>query len=692
MFQFNSLAFEAATLRHKILASELDRHNHSYYVLDRPTLPDVEYDKLFHELVFHENAHPVLRTPQSPSQRVGAKLSGKLPEVKHSERMLSLDNAFDYDDAASFDKRVQELSSPSVLTYSAEPKFDGLAISLVYRDGLLVQAATRGDGETGEDVTHNARTIPTIPLDLRPFLDGKPPALFEIRGEVLMTKAQFKKVNDRQLANGEEAYVNPRNAAAGTMRLLDPKVSAQRQLTFFPYAIGPSKGIPSFQTHTQAMDWVLTLGFKVSDLRQKVRGKAGLAAYHTEIASKRPSLPFEIDGVVFKVDDYALQEKLGFVSRMPRFAIAYKFPPEEALTQVNAIDIQVGRTGALTPVARLTPVFVGGVTITNATLHNDDEIQRKDVRVGDWVVVRRAGDVIPEITQVVMERRIGTPGVFLMPTHCPACGSPALKLAGEAISRCTGGWTCSAQFKESLVHYGHRRAMDIEGLGDEKIDMLVEHGLVKRLDDLYRLTLPALVALPRMAEKSANNLLDQLEHTKKQPLARFLFGLGIRHVGESTGKTLAKSFGTFDAFWVAARAKDSARFLSIQDLGPSTLDSIFEFAANPEIQKTVESLLALGVAPSSEIIVDTSSSPFHGKTVVLTGTFPTLSRDDAKALLEAAGAKVSGSVSKNTHYVFAGSDAGSKLEKAQSLGVTVLDEITLLQMLPSTSQKRHPKP
>jgi DNA ligase (NAD+) len=680
MFHFNSLPFELASLRHQILASEIERHNHSYYVLDTPSIPDIEWDKLFHELVFHEKEHPALQTPQSPSQRVGAKLSGKLPEVKHSERMLSLDNAFDDNDAGSFHTKVLELSQEKEIEYSAEPKFDGLAITLVYKNGVLFQGATRGDGTTGEDVTHNVRTIPTIPLDISGSL-SKVPELLEVRGEVLMTKAQFKKVNDLQLARGEQAYVNPRNAAAGTMRLLDPKVASERQLTFFPYALGTSIGTPKFNTHSEAMTWISTLGFKVSPLRQNVVGKQGILDYHKSMGEKRPSLPFEIDGVVFKADAYSIQEKLGFVSRTPRFAVAYKFPPEEAMTQVQSIDIQVGRTGALTPVARLSPVFVGGVTITNATLHNEDEILRKDIRVGDWVFIRRAGDVIPEITQVIKEKRIGSPGLFKMPSSCPICGSPSLKLADEAISRCTGGWACSAQFKESLVHFGSRLAMDIEGLGDKNIDLLVEHKLVSRLDDLYALTLDKLLTLPRFAEKSAKKLLDQIELSKKQPLAKFLYGLGMRHVGESTGKTLAKSFGTFNAFWTAAKNKDASRFLSVQDLGPSTLEAIFDFAANEDVQKTIDSLFSLGVDPLEEVVVDTSNSPFHGKTVVITGTLPTLSREDAKMKIEQAGGKVSGSVSKNTHYLLAGDEAGSKLEKAKALNVDIISEAQFLNLL-----------
>jgi DNA ligase (NAD+) len=480
MNQFPRRPFEESALRHQMLATEVERLNHAYYVLDAPLVPDVEYDKLFRELAALEEYHPELMTPQSPTQRVGSKAEGGLKEVTHAEPMLSLGNSFSEEETARFNARVNELGNHAgEMEYAVEPKFDGLAISIVYENGVLVQAATRGDGFVGEDVTSNIRTIPTVPLELKSKLSGQAvPARLEVRGEVLMDKKQFKKVNELQTSRGDKEFVNPRNAAAGSLRQLDPKVTAERKLTFFPYALGKCEGEPAFKKHSEAMDWLATLGFNVSPLRKRVLGTQGLMSYYEEIGKARPNLPFEIDGVVYKVDTYDLQDRIGFVSRSPRFAIAHKFPPEEVLTQVEGIDVQVGRTGAITPVARLTPVFVGGVTVSNATLHNQDEVDRKDVRVGDWVFVRRAGDVIPEVVKVATDRRQEGAPKYKLPNHCPVCGSAVQRPEGEAVARCSGGWMCGAQFKEALVHFGSRLALDIEGLGEKNVDLLVDNKLV----------------------------------------------------------------------------------------------------------------------------------------------------------------------------------------------------------------------
>ena len=693
MNQFPRRPFEESALRHQILSAEVERLNHAYYVLDAPAVPDVEYDKLFRELVSIEEFHPELLTPQSPTQRVGAKVEGGLKEITHAEPMLSLGNSFSEEETARFNGRVNDLGqNAGEMEYAVEPKFDGLAISIVYEDGVLVQAATRGDGFVGEDVTSNIRTIPTVPLDLRAKFKGQPiPKRLEVRGEVLMDKKQFKRVNEMQVARGDKEFVNPRNAAAGSLRQLDPKITAERKLTFFPYALGKCEGEPPLQKHSEAMDWLSTLGFNVSPLRRTVLGTQGLMSYYEEIGKARPTLPFEIDGVVYKVDNYALQEKIGFVSRSPRFAIAHKFPPEEVLTQVEGIDVQVGRTGAITPVARLTPVFVGGVTVSNATLHNQDEVDRKDVRVGDWVFVRRAGDVIPEIVKVAKDRRAADAPKYKLPNHCPVCGSAVQRPEGEAVARCSGGWMCGAQFKEALVHFGSRLAMDIEGLGEKNVDLLVDNKLVNTFEDLYRLNEAQLAELPRFGKRSAQNLLEGIERSKTQPLGKFIFALGIRHVGESTGKTLAKSFGAWQSFWEAVTKGDEARLLQVPDLGPATVEALVAFGKDPRRQDVVRHFLELGVSPKEETVVNVENAALTGKTFVLTGTLPTMGRDDAKALIEAAGGKVSGSVSKKTDYVVAGAEAGSKLEKAQELGVSVLDEAALLELL-KEDQVAKPKP
>jgi DNA ligase (NAD+) len=672
------------------LRKTLEEHLYRYHVLDEPAIADAEYDALFNELVALEAAHPELATADSPTQRVGSKVLDGFAPVTHRVPMLSLGNAFTEEDAQNFDRRCREglgMASEEI-DYVCEPKFDGLAITLAYVNGVFVQGATRGDGAVGEDVTENLRTVRSIPLSLS-VTNGAAPKLLEVRGEVLMLKKDFQSLNERQAAKGEKLFVNPRNAAAGTLRQLDSKLTASRPLAFFAYGIGAVEGADLPKSHSAMMDWLEALRFPLTRERRVVKGLAGLLDFYKDIGSRRPQLPFEIDGVVYKVNSFAAQEKLGFVSRAPRFATAHKFPAEEATTVLLGIDVQVGRTGAITPVARLQPVFVGGTTVSNATLHNEDEIRRKDLKIGDTVIVRRAGDVIPEVAAVIYAKRPTDAQNFVMPTHCPQCSSLIEKLEGEAIARCTGGLFCPSQRKQALLHFAGRRAVDIEGLGDKLVEQIVDANLVRTPADVYRLGLTALSNLDRMAEKSANNLLVAIEKSKKTTLAKFLFGLGIRHVGESTAKDLAKHFGNLDA--VMDASVDA--LLEVNDVGPVVAQSLRNFFDQPHNREVVEQLRACGVTwPEKEFVNAPIAAPdkdlqalavgpFAGKTVVLTGTLPTLSRDEAKDKLEAAGAKVAGSVSKKTDFVIAGAEAGSKLEKAIELGVTVLDEAQFLELL-----------
>jgi DNA ligase (NAD+) len=678
-----SPAARAAELR-----EQLNHHAHRYYTLDEPEIPDAEYDRLFKELQAIEAAHPELLTPDSPTQRVGGAILKELVPVRHAVPMLSIRTETDTEatGAAAFDARVRrELklseTDPPV-DYLAELKFDGLAMSLRYEQGVLVRAATRGDGETGEDVTHNVRTIRQIPLRLPAGV----PEVLEVRGEVYMRRDQFDALNERQRgkiaggAKGEKTFVNPRNAAAGAVRQLDSKITRERPLSFYAYSWGEVQG----DAHPPAtqFDWLMRLkawGFPVAEQTTRCRGADELVAFHRRIGELRDTLPFDIDGVVYKVDSLEVQKQLGFVTREPRWAVAHKYPAQEQLTTVQAIDVQVGRTGKLTPVAKLAPVFVGGVTVTNATLHNELEARRKDVRVGDTVIVRRAGDVIPEVVSVLVDKRVGDPPVFTMPSKCPVCGSDAVREEGEADHRCTGGLFCGAQRKEAILHFAHRRAVEIEGLGDKLVEQLVDTGAVKTLPDLYRLGLTSLLALERMAEKSAQNILAALEKSKHTTLPRFLFGLGIRHVGEATAKELARHFGQLDRIMDA-----SVEALSeVNDVGPVVAQSIHTFFEQPHNREVVEQLRACGLQWEEGEPAARAPQPLAGKTFVLTGTFPTLSRDQAKDLLEAAGAKVAGSVSKKTDYVVAGTEAGSKLEKALALGVAVIDEPAMLAMLVS---------
>lgn len=770
----------------------LHQYGHEYYVLDAPSVPDAEYDRIFRELQALEAAHPDLLTADSPTQRVGGAALPSFNSVIHRVPMLSLNNAFEDEEVEAFDRRVREGLGIAAATYDVGPKFDGLAMSLTYQDGVLVQAATRGDGATGEDVTRNVRTINAIPLRLQ---GENIPAVLEVRGEVLMFKKDFERLNDEQTAKGLKVFANPRNAAAGSLRQLDSRITASRRLAFFAYGIATCEGVTPPVSQSAVMDWFATLGLPICKERDRVVGSDGLLGYYHRIGDKRPSLPYEIDGVVYKVDSFAQQEELGFVSRAPRWAIAHKFPAQEALTLVEAIDVQVGRTGAITPVARLQPVFVGGVTVTNATLHNEDEVRRKDVRVGDTVIVRRAGDVIPEVVGVVLERRpmieqaggdlfstqqVPREPAYQLPKTCPVCGSHVVREEGEAIARCSGGLFCSAQRKEAIWHFAGRRAMDIDGLGGRYIDNLVELDYVHGVADLYRLTLddflemkrraderdgltPETVQQGKVATKWAENLLEAIEASKKPPLARMLFALGIRHVGESTAKTLADWLGRLQ--WV--RHAPAAVLRVLPDIGGTVADSIADFFAEPKNQQALDDLLSAGVepqgerAPSAELrekldvatlyaalniprltpvrakqlagqfptlaglaqanetalvglptdvasavltwlgqpdrreqlqqldqfqaglldalpqASEATQGVFTGKTFVLTGTLPTLSRDEAKALIEAAGGKVSSSVSKKTDVVVAGEEAGSKLTKAQELGVPVWDEAQL---------------
>ncbi|NQW67242.1 MAG: NAD-dependent DNA ligase LigA [Burkholderiales bacterium] len=677
----------------------LNAHAHRYYVLDAPSIPDAEYDRLFKELQAIEAADPALLTPDSPTQRVGAAAVDAFASVPHRVPMLSIHTETDITDqgAVAFDQRVRkqlQLSeSDAAVAYVAELKFDGLAISLRYNNHVLVQAATRGDGETGEDVTHNIRTIGQIPLRLSP----QAPPDVEVRGEIYMRRDDFEALNERQrhrIAAGiknEKTFVNPRNAAAGAVRQLDPQIAAQRPLSFFAYALHfhPPKpqaltpleatlwGLQDYGSQAEVLQCLKAWGFAVAEQTQTVSGAQGLVQFHAQIAKLRDQLPFDIDGVVYKVNRIDQQGLMGMVSREPRWAVAHKFPAQEELTTVLAIDIQVGRTGKLTPVAKLAPVFVGGVTVTNATLHNEDEARRKDVRVGDTVVVRRAGDVIPEVVSVLIEKRLNQATVFTMPRHCPVCASQAVREEGEADYRCTGGLFCSAQQKQAILHFAHRRAVEIEDLGEKLVDQLVDSGLVKTLADVYKLGFSHLASLERMGEKSAHNLLSSLEKSKSTTLPRFVFGLGIRHVGEATAKDLARHFGGIDAIMNAS----IEQLLQVHDVGPVVAQSLRTFFDQAHNREVVEQLQACGVLWPEADPQGRLDLPLTGHTYVITGTLPTLSREQAQSLLEAAGAKVAGSVSKKTTGVIAGEAAGSKLEKALRLNIPVLNEAGLLVLL-----------
>ena len=661
--------------RYAFLQKELARLEHAYYVLDAPLLPDIEYDRLYRELLEIEAAHPEWITPESLSQRVGGTALKEFDSVEHVVPMLSLNNAFEDAELIAFDRRCREGLNVKQVSYAGELKFDGLAISLRYENGSLIRAATRGDGASGEDVTANIKTVRAIPLRL---LGKNIPAVLEVRGEVFMYLDDFQKMNQQAAAQGEKEFANPRNAAAGSLRQLDSKITAKRPLSFFAYGLGalePQGWLPA--THEELLNRYADLGLPVCAERKVLRSVEEMLSFYHAIEAKRDTLPYDIDGIVYKVNAFAEQNTLGFVSRAPRFALAHKFPAQEALTTVLGIDVQVGRTGAITPVARLAPVVVGGVTVTNATLHNEDEVRRKDVRIGDTVTVRRAGDVIPEVVSVIQERRPEDATQFVMPTRCPICDSHIERLEDEAVARCSGGLFCGAQRKQALIHFAHRRALDIEGLGEKIVDQLVDQNLVRTPADLYRLGFAALANLERMGEKSADNLIQAINQSRHTTLARFIFALGIRHVGETTAKDLANHYQSMHAL-MDARLED---LLTVKDVGPVVADSIVSFMQETHNREVIEQLLASGMQLSVEKKV--ISAAVAGKTFVLTGTFPSLSRDQAKDLLEKAGAKVAGSVSKKTDYVVAGTDAGSKLTKAEELGITVIDEQAMIALLGS---------
>jgi DNA ligase (NAD+) len=664
-----------ARVRAEELRAEIARHNYSYYVLDDPRVPDAEYDRLLVELRRLEEAFPDLVTPDSPTQRVGGEPVKSFGAVVHRLPMLSLDNAFSDEEVRAFDRRVRErLGRDADVDYSAEPKLDGLAVSLRYEAGLLVQAATRGDGTTGEDVTHNIRTIKSVPLRL----SGRAvPRALEVRGEVFMPLAGFRRFNAEAEARGEKTLVNPRNAAAGSLRQLDPRLAAARPLDIFFYGLGATDDGPLARRHSDMLGQLRSWGLKICPETRAVTGLDGCLEYFRDLGARRSQLPYQIDGVVYKVDALSDQRALGFVSRAPRWAIAHKFPAEEEMTVVRAVEFQVGRTGAVTPVARLEPVFVGGVTVSNATLHNMDEIERKDVRIGDSVIVRRAGDVIPEVVRVVIERRPVDAQRVMLPRTCPICGSPVERVADQAVARCTGGFACAAQRKEALRHFAGRRALDIQGLGVELIDQLVDTNLVKSPADIYRLTAAELIRLERIGEKSAAKLIAAIADSRRTTLARFLYALGIPDVGEATALALAQHFGDLDAL----RSADEQSIDEVPDIGLVIAGSVHRFLAAPRNRDLVDHLLAAGLTwPKVKRLIG-SRSPFVGKTVVLTGTLSGMSRDAATDRLSALGAKVASSVSKKTDYVVAGAEAGAKLRKARDLGVRVLDEREFLALL-----------
>ncbi|MBT2990210.1 MAG: DNA ligase (NAD(+)) LigA [gamma proteobacterium symbiont of Ctena orbiculata] len=665
-----------AAQRIESLREEINYHNRQYYVFDDPKISDAAYDRLLRELTQLESAYPQLVTPDSPTQRVGDKPLEGFDEVVHRLPMLSLDNAFDEAEMGEFERRIRDrlkLDGDEAIRYLAEPKLDGLAVNLRYEQGKLVQAATRGDGSRGEDVTSNVRTIKAIPLSLQ---GDDWPGILEVRGEVFMPHAGFEALNRRARKTGEKGFVNPRNAAAGSLRQLDPRLTAKRPLSFYAYGLGEVVPAPIAEQQSASIRRLQQWGLPISPLHDVVTGVDGCIDYFQRIVQQRDELAYDIDGVVFKVDELELQQQLGFVSRAPRWAIAYKFPAQEETTQVEAIEFQVGRTGAITPVARLAPVFVGGVTVSNATLHNMDEVMRKDVRPGDRVIVRRAGDVIPEVVSVVAEKRQAGARRVSLPTACPVCGSDIIKPEGEAVARCSGGLYCPAQRKQALKHFASRKAMDIEGLGDKLVDQLVEQELVDTPADLFDLTLAQLSALERMAEKSAQNLLQALEKSRSTTLERFLFALGIREVGEATAQSLANQFTSLDAIEEA----DEESLQETPDVGPIVAAHIHTFFRQPHNREVIGQLLAAGIhwpAVEREPVED---RPLSGKTVVITGTL-SMPRDEIKQILQGLGAKVTGSVSKKTDYLLAGDAAGSKLAKAEKLDIAILDEAALQDLL-----------
>ncbi|MBS6872342.1 MAG: NAD-dependent DNA ligase LigA [Haemophilus parainfluenzae] len=666
-----SLQQQIDTLRH-----DLRRYEYEYHVLDNPTIPDAEYDRLFHQLKALEAAHPELITADSPTQRVGAKPLSGFAQIRHEIPMLSLDNAFSDEEFYAFVKRIEDrlICLPEPLTFCCEPKLDGLAVSILYVNGVLTQAATRGDGTTGEDITANIRTIRNIPLQL---LMDNPPARLEVRGEVFMPHAGFERLNQLALEKGEKTFANPRNAAAGSLRQLDPKITSKRPLVLNAYSIGIAEGVDLPNTHYDRLQWLKSIGIPVNPEIRLCNGTDEVLDFYRDIQNKRSSLGYDIDGTVLKINDIALQEKLGFISKAPRWAIAYKFPAQEELTRLNDVEFQVGRTGAITPVAKLEPVFVAGVTVSNATLHNGDEIERLDIAIGDTVVIRRAGDVIPQIIGVLHDRRPADARPIIFPKTCPVCDSAIVRIEGEAVARCTGGLFCAAQRKEALKHFVSRKAMDIDGVGGKLIEQLVDRELVHTPADLFKLDLTTLTRLERMGTKSAENALASLEKAKNTTLARFIFALGIREVGEATALNLANHFKTLEALQNA----DLEALQQVPDVGEVVANRILAFWHEPHNVAVVNDLIAQGVHWETVETKEVTENRFKGKTVVLTGTLTQMGRNEAKALLQDMGAKVSGSVSAKTDFVIAGDAAGSKLTKAQELGVTVLTEEEFLAQI-----------
>ncbi len=670
---------EPAVQTMRELIDTLVQWEHAYYTLDAPLVPDAEYDRVYAQLQKLEGEHPDLIQADSPTQRVGGKPADGFEQVEHRAPMLSLGNAFEEEDVLAFDRRVKELGDlpdDEIIDYAVDPKFDGLAISILYINGTFKQAITRGDGTVGEDVTANVKTIRSLPLRLK---GNQIPDSLEVRGEIFMFKSDFEAMNARQEEQGLKVFANPRNAAAGTIRQLDPKIAAGRPLRFFCYGAVLDRDMQrQLKTQSAMMKWLGAMGLPVSTLSKSVKGAQGLLSYYKEVGDGRIGLPFEIDGVVYKVDAFDLQDQLGFVAKAPRFAVAHKYPPVEVLSRLLSIEVQVGRTGSITPVAKLEPVKVGGVMVSSATLHNLDEVRRKNLRPGDQVLVRRAGDVIPEVLPFPGNQRVGQVDEFTMPTHCPICNSLVKQEEGESAYRCTGGLVCRAQLTQSIIHFAHRRAIDIEGLGDKLVEVLVDQGLVKTPADLYRLKFDDLIKLERMGEKSVNNLLKNIEKSKQTTFGRFLFGLGIRHVGEATARDLTTHFSTPNALMDATVDE----LLQVNDVGPVVAQSIRQFFDEPANQEVVQELLELGLSwPQTKAGPAKADHAFSGKTFVLTGTLSAFGRDEASALIIERGGKVTGAVSKKTDYLLAGEAAGSKLEKATSLGVTILDESTFQGML-----------
>lgn len=655
------------------LRSTLEQYNYEYYVLDAPTVPDSQYDRLFKQLQALEQEYPELITETSPTQKVGAAALSEFDEVKHAVAMLSLGNAFNEDDVTAFDKRIRDKLLSNNIEYVAETKLDGLAISILYKDGKFIRAATRGDGQVGEDVSLNVKTIPSIPLELN--TDTFPETL-EVRGEVFMKRSGFKQLNETQKQNQEKLFANPRNAAAGSLRQLDSSITAKRPLSFYAYSVGEVSDNFLPQTHFETLQILKDCGLPISPETKICHSLHDCFNYYKAIQAKRNGLDYEIDGIVYKVNDLSQQQTMGFVSRAPRWAIAYKFPPEEEITKVLDIEVQVGRTGALTPVARLEAVYVGGVTVTNATLHNMDEVERKDIRIGDTVVIRRAGDVIPEVVSAVLDKRPADTKQFAMPTHCPECDAAVVRIEGEAVYRCTNGLQCPAQRIQAIIHYASRKAMNIDGLGDKLVEQLNKEALIKTIADLYELKLEDIADLDRMGEKSAQNLLEALEKSKHTTLAKFIYSLGIREVGEATSQALANYFGNLDKL----RQADKAQLEAVEDVGPIVAGHIVSFFKEPHNQEVIQSLINAGVH-WDDVEVTQSDHDYAGKTFVITGTLDSMSRDEAKEKLQAIGAKVTGSVSKKTDFLVAGENAGSKLDKANELGIDVFSESEFLQIL-----------